>query len=181
MGEGAAAPKPGDPRRALLAELRAVEREWRRVRAGLAELGPGQRLPGLHLLVRVAGGRVLVPAAHIAEIARVVAFDEVAGAPPWLRGAFVWRGAPAVAVDLGVRLGGAPITSLDAVMVILDGAPTVALLVDEVRGLSEDPLLGDGGGEGASATVFLGTCRVEDEAVPLLAIEVLEREVGEFA
>jgi chemotaxis protein histidine kinase CheA len=181
MGEGAAAPKSGELRRALLDELRAVEREWKRVRAGLAELGPGEKLPGLHLVVRVGGGRALLPAARIAEIARVVAFDPVPGAPAWLSGAFVWRGAPSLAVDLGARLGAAPNTSLDTVIVILDGAPTVALLVDEVLGLSEDPVIGDGGGEGARSPVFAGTCQVGGEAVPLLAIGVLEREVGEFA
>ena len=30
-------------RRALLDELRTVEQQWLRVRAGLAELGPGER------------------------------------------------------------------------------------------------------------------------------------------
>jgi chemotaxis protein histidine kinase CheA len=181
MDEGAAAPRSGVLRRVLLDELRAVEREWQRVRAGLAGLGPGEKLPGLHLLVRVGGGHVLLPAARIAEIARVVAFDPIPGAPPWLSGAFVWRGTPSLAVDLGARLGAEPSTSLDAVMVILDGAPTVALLVEEVRGLWEDPVIGDGGGEGAKSPVFAGTCQVGGEAVPLLAIGVLEREVGEFA
>jgi hypothetical protein len=77
---------------------------------------------------------------------------------------------------------GAPLaTSLDAVMVILDGAPAVALLVDEVRGLSEDPVIGDGGGEGPNAPLFAGTCRDAGEALPLLAIELLEREARELA
>lgn len=181
MGEGTAAPKAGSARRrALLDELRAVERQWLQVRAGLAELGPGERLPGLHLRVQVAGGQALVPAARIAEIARVVACDPVPGAPPWLLGAFVWRGAPALAVDLGTRLGAPPMTSLDAVMVILDGAPPVALLVDEVTGLSEDPVIGDVSREGPNATLFAGTCRADDGAVPLLAVDVLEREARGF-
>jgi purine-binding chemotaxis protein CheW len=181
MGEGAAAPKSGSLRRTLLEELRAVERQWRRVRAGLVELGPGERLPGLHLLVGVAGAHVLVPAVRIAEIARVVACDAVAGAPPWLHGAFVWRGVPAMAVDLGARLGAPRTTSLDSVMVVLDGAPAVALLVDEVLGLSEDPVIADGGASGEGSPLFAGTCRAGDEAVPLLALEVLEREVGALA
>jgi purine-binding chemotaxis protein CheW len=180
MGEGEVPRDPRQVRLALLEELRAVEAQWQRVRAGLVELGPGAPLPGLYLRVRAAGGHVLVAAARIAEIARVVAFEPVPGSPTWCRGAFVWRGAPALAVDLGARLGAAPCTSLDAVMVILEGVPTVALLVDEVRNLVEDPLLGDGGGEPSGASVFLGTCRADGEAVPLLAIEALEREVKGF-
>jgi hypothetical protein len=65
-------------------------------------------------------------------------------------------------------------------MVILDGAPTVALVVDEVRGLVEDPLLA----EGAAAVdghLVVGACRVGDEAVPVVALEVLERELRELA
>jgi len=50
MGEGAAAPKPGDPRRALLAELRAVEREWRRVTVQL--WGEALRSPAVMRIVR---------------------------------------------------------------------------------------------------------------------------------
>lgn len=169
----------GEKRRALVQELRAIEQEWSRVRAGLAALGPGERLPGLHLVVGVAGGRALVPGARIAEIARVVAFDGAPGAPPWVLGSFVWRGRPAVAVDLGARLGGAPASSLDAIMVILDGSPTVALVVDEVRGLAEDPVLADGVPDEAHAPLLVGACRVEDEALPVVAPGVLEREVQE--
>ncbi len=179
MGSGAASPDPGGLRRALLDELRTIESAWRRVRAGLVELGPGQTLPGLHLRVRVAGGHVLLPAARIAEIARVVAFEHLPGSPSWLAGSFVWRGAPAVAVDLGARLGAEPSSSLDAVMVILDGTPTVALLVDEVRDLAEDPVIGDA--PDAEAPLFVGTCRTDDLAVPLLAVEMLEREAMRFS
>jgi purine-binding chemotaxis protein CheW len=179
MGSGAPSANSGERRRVLLDELRAVEREWTRVRAGLADLGPGETLPGLHLRVGVAGGHVLLPAARIAEIARVVAFDAIPGAPAWLRGGFVWRGAPAVAVDLGARLGAEVNTSLDAVMVILDGTPTVALLVDEVRDLSVDPIIGEAPGE--ESPLFAGTCRADDRAVPLLALQVIEGEARGFA
>jgi chemotaxis signal transduction protein len=169
-------------RRALVRELRAIEREHQRVRAGLAALGPGEHLPGLFLVAGVAGGRVLVPAARIAELARRVALEPVPGAPPWALGSFVWRGRPAVALDLGARLGGQPARSLDAMMVILDGAPTVALVVDEVHGLAEEPVLADGAvGEGEAARLLLGACRVGDQAVPVLAPELLERDALEIS
>lgn len=167
-------------RRALVEELRAIEREWARVRAGLASLGPGERLPGLYLVVGVAEGRVLLPCARIAEIARIVACDPVPGAAASILGSFVFRGRPALAVDLAARLGGAPAASLEAIMVILDGAPTVALVVDEVRGLVEDPLLADGAAS-ADPRLVVGACRVADEAVPVVAPEVLEREAQELA
>lgn len=163
-------------RRALIDALRAVEREGLRVRAALAALGPGEPIPGLHLVVRVAGTRALLPGARVAEIARLVACDPVPAAPPWLLGSFVWRGRPALAVDLGVRLGAAPSASLEAVMIILDGAPSVALVVEEVQGLAEDPLLADGAG-GGGAHLAAAACTVDGEALPLLAPELLEREV----
>lgn len=171
----------GARRRALVQELRAVEREWLRVRAGLAALGPGERLPGLHLVVGLGSGRVLLPCARVAEVARVVACDPIPGAPPWVVGAFVWRGHPAVAVDLEARLGGAPASSLEAMMVILDGSPTVAVVVAEIRGLTEDPLLADAVPDGAAQRFVLGACRVDDEALPVLAPELLEREAQESA
>ncbi|HET8540688.1 MAG TPA: chemotaxis protein CheW [Anaeromyxobacter sp.] len=167
-------------RRALLDELRAVEREWVRVRAGLAALGPGERLPGLYLVVGLASGRLLLPCARVAEVARIVACDPIPGAPPWVLGAFVWRGRPAVAADLDARMGGAPASSLDAMMVILDGAPTVAVVVAEIRGLAEDPLLAEAA-EAPGGRLVLGACRVDDEALPVLAPELLERDVQELA
>ncbi len=169
-------------RRALVQELRAIEQRWSRVRAGLVALGPGERLPGLHLVVGMAGGRALLPGVRIAEIARIVACDRIPGSAPWVLGGFVWRGRPAMAVDLGARLGGEPASSLDAIMVVLDGTPTVALVVDEVRGLAEDPLLADGvAGEEARSPVVIGACRVDDDALPVVAPEVLERETQEHA
>lgn len=169
---------PAAQRGALLDALRANEREHLRLRAGLVALGPGQRLPGLYLPVAVPGGRVLLPAARIAEVALRVALDPVPGAPPAVAGSFVWRGRPALAVDLGARLGAGPVTAADALLVILDGEPAVALLVEEVLGLVEDPFLAEAREAGAAdALLLLGACAVDAEVLPVLAPEVLEREV----
>jgi purine-binding chemotaxis protein CheW len=170
----------GARRRALLEELRAIEQEHLRVRAGLAALGPGEPLPGLHLVASVSGQRLLVPGIRIAEVARLVACDPIPGAAPWILGGFVWRGQPAVAVDLGRRLGGARAPSLDAMMVILDGAPTVALVVDEVGALAEDPLVAESGGGMGETSLYLGACRVDEQAIPVVAPEALEREVRSY-
>jgi purine-binding chemotaxis protein CheW len=163
-------------RRVLLEELRVSEQEHLRIRAGLAALGPGARLPGLHLVAKVSGQALLVPGTRIAEVARFVACDPIPGAAAWVLGGFVWRGQPAIAVDLGRRLGGARAASLDAMMVILDGAPTVALVVEKVGALAEDPILTEHEAGGAGAGLWAGSCRVGEEAVPLLAPEALERE-----
>jgi chemotaxis signal transduction protein len=181
VGEPADTAGASARRRALVQELRAIEREWSRVRAGLAELGPGERLPGLHLVVELSAGRLLIPCARVAEMARIVACEPIPGAPPWVIGAFVWRGRPGVAADLSARLGGDRAASIEAIMVVLDGAPTVALVVDGVRGLVEDPLLADGTSDGPHQRLVAGACRVDDEAVPVLSPEALERELQEGA
>jgi chemotaxis signal transduction protein len=179
VGERADTAEVAARRRALVQELRAIEREWARVRAGLVELGPGERLPGLHLVVEIGAGRLLLPCARVEEIARIVACEPIPGAPPWVLGAFVWRGRPAVAADLGARLGGERASSLEALMVILDGDPTAALVVDGVRGLVEDPVLAEGAPEGAAGRVVVGACRVGEDTIPALAPEALERELRE--
>jgi len=181
VGERADSPDGDERRRALVQELRAIEREGSRVRAGLVALGPGERLPGLYLVVGLAGGRVLLPCARVAELARVVACEPIPGAPPWVLGTFVWRGRPGIAADLGARLGGERASSLEAIMVILDGTPTVAVVVDDVRRLVEDPLFADGASEVPENHLVVGACRVDDEAVPVLAPEALERDVREAA
>jgi purine-binding chemotaxis protein CheW len=180
MSAGAGTHDLGARRRAAFEELRALEREYVRARAQLLALGPGAPLPGLHLLVGITGSRVLLPGHRVAEVARVVACDPIPSSPPWVLGSFVWRGRPAVAVDLGERLGSARATSLDALMVILDGTPTLALVVEEIRGLVEDPLVAEREvGDGAPSVLVLGACRVDEEAVPVLVLEALEREVEE--
>jgi len=164
-------------RSALLRELGAIEREQLRVRAGLAALGPGARLPGLHLVVGVAGGQVILPGSRIAEIALRVACDSVPGTPPWLLGSFVWRGRPALAIDLARRLGGVAAPPLGSVMVILDGEVPVALVVDEVRGLAEEPVLSDDGGGAEEHGLFLGACLIDGAGVAILAPEAIEQDV----
>lgn len=173
--------EPAVRRRAVQAELRTAQDACQRLRAELLALGEGARLPGVHLLAGVGGGSpVLLSGSRIAEIAVVVECQPIPGAPAWVIGSFVWRGRPALAVDLAARLGGAPVDSLEAILVILDGEPTVALQVAEIRGLVEDPPVAAAGPDAALGP-FAGACTVEGSSVPLLAPEVLEREVGSFS
>ncbi len=172
--------EPAVRRRTVQAELRTAQDACQRLRAELLALGEGARLPGVHLLAGVGANPVLLPGSRIAEIAVVVECQPIPGAPAWVMGSLVWRGRPALAVDLAARLGGAPVDSLEAILVILDGEPTVALQVAEIRGLIEDPPVAAGGPDAALGP-FAGACTVDGSSVPLLAPEVLEREVGCFS
>jgi len=167
---GAAGARRVELRRAL----RAAEEECLRLRTGLLTLA-GARLPGVHLVAHVAGAAVLLPGDRIAEIALVVACTQLPGAPPWVRGGFLWRGRPAVAVDLGARLGLARTASLEALLVILDGDPTVALVVDGVASLAEDPVVSEGDVHAASlAEVALTVPAAPPLLAPLLSIIPLQ-------
>lgn len=164
-------------REALRRELRGAEEACQRLRAGLLALGEGARLPGVHPVARAGGVRVIVPGGRVAEIAAVVACEPLPGAPAGVVGSFLWRGRPAIALDLAVRLGGPPCSSHEDLLLVLDGEPTVALRVEEVCGLAEDPAVA-AGGPGAGLGPFLGVCSLDGETIAILAPEALEREIG---
>lgn len=163
-------------REALLRELRGAEEACQRLRAGLLALGDGARLAGVHPVARVGAARVVIPGGRVAEIAAVVATDPVSGAPSGVVGSFLWRGRPAIALDLAVRLGEPPCASHEDLLIILDGDPTVALRVEEVCGLAEDPEVAAGSAS-AGLGPFQGVCAVNGGTIPILAPEVLEREI----
>lgn len=75
------------------------------------------------------------------ETLRPLAIEPVAGAPAFVRGLSVIRGAPTPVVDLGALLEGGPARASSGRLVTLKvGARQVALGVDEVVGLkSVDP------------------------------------------
>jgi purine-binding chemotaxis protein CheW len=177
------APVPQEPavrRRAVQDELRTAQDACQRLRAELLALGEGALLPGVHLVAGVGGHPVLLPGIRIAEIAVVVECQPIPAAPPWVAGSFVWRGRPALAIDLASRLGGIPTDSLEAILVILDGEPSVALVVEEIRGIVEDPPVAVGRADAALGP-FAGACTVDGNPIPLLAPEVLERAVGRIS
>ncbi len=168
-------------RLALQRRLADLASELHRVERDLVALGPGERLPGLHLLVEAAGHRALVAASEVQEIVRLVAFAPIPGAPRHALGTFVFRGRPVVALDLASFLSVARVPSLDAHVVVLGGARALGLVVDGVRAVVDAPLLVEG--EAASAwggtRLVAGLCRVGDEALPLLGLGALARAVEE--
>jgi purine-binding chemotaxis protein CheW len=176
----------GHPNRAsLVAELRRLEQALQRTQGQLAALG-GEALPGLHLVLETSGGRALLPIARVREIVRLVATEPLPGAPRPVLGSFVCRGAPVIAVDLAAGLGEAHEPPLDAQMVILAGAPAIALVVDRVRGLVDSPRLhvGDAGASlpdgWRGSRLVAGLCVEGGAVVPLLDPSPLAEAVREW-
>ncbi|RKG93376.1 chemotaxis protein CheW [Corallococcus terminator] len=154
--------------------LTALEAEQVQLRQELASLQGELRLPGLYLTVEAANTSALVPARHVREVVRLVALDPLPGAPAHIAGTFVYRGSPAVVVDLARMLGVKRTPDLDSHLVVVEAGRTVALLVDRVRDLVETPVLLDGtpGGEEAlpwdGTGLMAGLCRTPEGLRPLL-------------
>jgi purine-binding chemotaxis protein CheW len=172
------------PRAALAAEVRRLEEALGRAQRELAAHG-GDVLPGLHLLVELAGRRALLAVGRVSELVRLVATAPLAGAPPHVLGTFVCRGAPVVAVDLAALLGASREPSLDAQIVIVPGDPTLGLVVDRVEGLVEDPRLFHGDVAAGTPAAWRGSplvaglCLHRGEVVPLLDPAPLAADVAE--
>jgi purine-binding chemotaxis protein CheW len=154
--------------------LTLLEEEIVRLRRELATPGADQRLPGLYLTVEVAGTTALLPVQAVLEVVRLVAIQPLVAAQPHVVGTMLYRGTPALVVDLSAMLGVRREPELDAHLVICAGARTVALLVDRVRDLVESPVLVEGAasGEGSSpwdgSGLMAGLCRTPEGIRPLL-------------
>jgi len=172
------------PRAALAAEVRRLEEALGRAQRDLLAHG-GDALPGLHLLVEIAGRSALLAAGRISEVVRLVATVPLAGAPPHVLGAFLCRGTPVVAVDLAALLGVAREPSLDAQIAIVPGDPSVGLVVDRVEGLVEGPRLFHGDATAGTPAAWRGSalvaglCLHHGEVVPLLDPAPLAADVAE--
>ena len=104
-------PPSGDPeahRSAVQRRLASLESEVAQLRQELAALGREQLLPGLFLTVEVAGALALLPTEAVQEVVRLVELSPLPSAPAHVVGTFLYRGAPAVVVDLSVLLGVQP-------------------------------------------------------------------------
>ena len=174
---GAVANSPKQPDEAvradLVAELRRLEGELREVQRRLLAAG-GQVVPGIHLVIETAGRQALLSALHVLEVVRMVATTPVPGAPAHVRGTFICRGRPVVAVDLGRLLGAAAEPGIDAQIVVLAGVPAVGLVVERVLRLVEDPRLYEGAISADTPAGFrdsrltVGLCLDGEEVLPVL-------------
>jgi purine-binding chemotaxis protein CheW len=180
---------PGGPataRASLVDRLRHLEAEIQRTQAELVAVG-GETLPGLHLVVESAGRRALLAVTRVREIVRLVAMRPLPSAPLEVRGTFVCRGVPVLAVDLGAMAAGRnEEPPLDAQVVVLAGSPSLGLVVDRVAGLVEGPRLVDGDRETSAPEVWRGSrlvaglCLVEGTVVPLLDPGPLAASIREW-
>ncbi|MET0404240.1 MAG: chemotaxis protein CheW [Cystobacter sp.] len=154
--------------------LLVLEEEIVRLRRELTTLGVDQRLPGLYLTVEVAGATALLPVEAVLEVVRLVAIEPLPAALPHVRGTMLYRGTPAVVVDLAAMLGVHREPELDAHLVICAGSRMVAVLVDRVRDLIESPVLVDASSDGELPSAWdrtglmAGLCRTAEGIRPLL-------------
>jgi purine-binding chemotaxis protein CheW len=177
------APQPEIPasRAELVAQLRQLEDQLHKVQGRLLALGSGT-LPGIHLVIEAAGRRALLFSGQVTEVVRIVAMSPLAGAPPHVRGTFICRGTPVIAVDLRKLLGAREEPDLDAQVVILAGTPAVGLVVDRVPRLVENPKLYEGDlvagmPEGwRGSRLAAGLCLDGEEVLPVLDPSPIQSE-----
>ena len=154
--------------------LSELEAEQARLRRELVSLAGELRLPGMYLTIDAASTSALLAADSVQEVVRLVELEPLPGAPPHIAGTFIYRGAPAVVVDLAALMGVRRVPDLDAHLVICKGARTVAVLVDRVRDLVESPVLVDGTPDGTqplpwdATGLMAGLCRTPEGVRPLL-------------
>ncbi|WP_338867261.1 CheW domain-containing protein [Myxococcus stipitatus] len=173
-------PVEAQVRRASVQErLGEIEQEQARLRQELVSLSGELRLPGLFLTLDAAGTSALLAADAVQEVVRLVELEPLPGSPAHVLGTFIYRGSPAVAVDLASLLGVKRQPELDAHLVICKGARPVAVLVDRVRDLVEAPTLVEGTVDGAVSLqwdrtgLMAGLCRTPEGVRPLLRVSAV--------
>lgn len=179
------APQPeiSASRAELVAQLRELEQQLQKVQGRLLAMGSGT-LPGIHLVVEAAGRRALLSSGRVSEVVRIVATTPLAGAPAQVRGTFICRGAPVIAVDLRKILGARDEPGLDSQIVILAGTPAVGLVVDHVPRLVENPKLYEGDlvagmPEGwHDSRLAAGLCLDGEEVLPVLDPSPIQAELA---
>jgi len=167
----------------LVAQMHRLEDELQKVQGRLLQFG-GETLPGVHLVVQAAGRRALLSSTRVLEVVRLVATHPLAGAPAHVRGTFICRGVPVIAVDLRRLLGAKEDPAMDAQIVILAGTPVVGLVVDQVPRLVENPKLYEGdvvAGMPAGwkeSRLAAGLCLDGDEVLPVLDPSPIQGELS---
>lgn len=118
------------------------------------------------LLCRAGTLLCAIPLEHVVETLRVLPIEPVSGAPGYVRGLCIIRGAAVPVVDAGLLLGDQP-TRSERLITIRTGSRTIALAVETVLGISAigeetctalPPLLRDAASEAIAA---IGTLDAE--------------------
>jgi len=167
----------------LVIQFRRLEEEIQQVEQRLLSFG-GETLPGVHLVIEAAGCRALLSSNRVVEVVRLVATTPVPGAARHVHGTFLWRRTPVIAVDLRKLLGAADEPGLEAQMVILTGSPCLALVVDHVPRLLEDPKLFEGEVAAGLAAglrdcrLVVGLCLDGEEVLPVIDPTPIQAELA---
>lgn len=145
-------------------------------------------VPGsIHLVCTAGGRRCALPIGHVVETMRPLPVEAVAGAPEFVAGLALIRGAPTPVVVLGCLLGATAASSWGRFVLVTAGARRVALAVDAVLGVREldaaalqalPPLFEEGAGAIASVAALDGELLVvirSARLVPEAALEALSR------
>jgi len=119
-------------RRALHRRVRELRGDIAELEAELADLGPGDALPGLHLVLEAGGRKALVSASQVEEIARAPELSPIRGGPPEAAGLAAAAGRSLVALDLAAFLGTRRVPPRDATLVVFHSQVAVGLLADSV-------------------------------------------------
>lgn len=161
----------------LCARLQRLQSELASVHSQLAQLGPGEALPGLFVLVDVGDQVAALPSSLVLEVVRLVKTTPLPESPAHVLGTFVYRGEPALAVDLKRYLG---LTEsqpdIDSHMVVLATARPMALVVDQVRALVEAPKVAEAPKDARSwlsSPLVAALCHAEGSLVAVLRVEPL--------
>jgi purine-binding chemotaxis protein CheW len=133
------------------------------------------------LLCRAGTLLCAVPLDHVIETLRVLPIEAISGAPRYVRGLSVIRGAAVPVIDAGLLVGDQP-TSSERLITIRTGSRTIALAVETVVGISAigeatvtalPPLLRDAASEAIAA---IGTLDAE-LLIFLRATRIVPQEV----
>jgi purine-binding chemotaxis protein CheW len=103
-------------------------------RSRTAATADGEARRASWLLCRAGTLLCAIPLEHVIEILRVLPIEAVAGAPRYVRGLCVIRGAAVPVVDTGLLIGDQP-TKSERLVTIRTGSRTIALAAEAVLGI----------------------------------------------
>ena len=98
-----------------------------------------ERVPQRVVIVLAGEGLCALPVAAVVETMRPAPVRPLPGAPAWVLGVAVVRGAPTAVVDLAALLGGAPERAATRWVIVRCGERTAALAVRRVDGVAALP------------------------------------------
>ncbi len=160
-------------RRALHRRARELRGDLAELEAEFAELGPGDRLPGLYLVLEAGGRKALVSASQVEEVTRAPDPSPVRGGPPEAAGLVSAGGRSLVALDLAALLGVSRAAPVSATLVVFHSEVAVGLLVDAVSPAPGPALLVPPALAASRSRHPLLVAQVGDEVLPLLQVERL--------